>query len=148
MFCKVVARRSSMRPEGAQATLTRVTVLWGELEGVYDQLDEHMVSGGWASIDQEARRLDTLHAELAPLVSALAAARSGSAAGSAIDRAWLTLAERGRALAARQRDLTGRIVGARDAVEADLARVRRGRSQTRTYSSATALPPRFTSRRI
>jgi len=137
-----------MLPEGAQAALTRATLLWSELEGVYDQLDDHMVTGGWGSIDEEARRLDALQGELAPLVSTLAAARAGATAGSAMDRAWSTIAERGRALAARHRELTHRVLAARDAVEVDLARVRRGRSQTRTYSSAAAVPPRFTSRRI
>ena len=137
-----------MLPEDVQAALGRATILWGELDGVYDQLDTRMLSGGWSSIDEEARRLDVLQAELAPLVSTLAAARAGASSGSEIEHAWSAIAERGRALATRQRNLTRRVLEARDALEADLARVRRGRSQIRTYRSAAAVPPRFTSRRI
>lgn len=137
-----------MLPEAARAAVTRAATLWGEMEGLYDEIDTRMASGSWASIDEAARHLDQLQGELAPLVSTLAAARVDRSGGAEIDHAWSAMTERGRALATRRQDLERRVVEARDAVEAELARVRRGRSQTRSYSPPAALAPRFTSRRI
>jgi hypothetical protein len=136
-----------MPPETATAIATRAAQLWEALEAVYDRLEAHAATGAWQTLGEEAGRLAALRQELAPLMATMVEACASPAGDPVLRQRWRVLEARGRLLVARHRELEELAADAREDVAAELARLRRGRDQTRRYAPASAEAPRFTSRR-